>query len=268
MADVIFSNAEINRIGLNILGDYAYMLVQAIISDDPDRIRQARGFAARFDSLYNTAVQNLTPQARTQLNKDSIDLSQEFRRFVLDLLRVVLTKEFDVFFKPATLNNMVGFAEYHMDLINTFLLGRQPQYDPVQTELFWLPVLETQCRYITDNIGYYERALRARAIEFAELFDAKYIFTVELQGLSRIGTNDFPIAQAHHREIVSLLNRYAQLLVEIILVRNQNQVPGTLSLLYLDSGYRQLCIFTTELSTFTGTAKPACNPFARRYTIL
>jgi hypothetical protein len=268
LAEVIYSNSEISLIGMSILGDYAYMLVQALISDDAERIGQARDFAGRFDAMYDRAGQNLTAEERKQLNIDSIILTQQFRKFVLDILTVVLTKGFEVFFKPGVLNLMVNFTNFHIFLINSFLEGRQPKYEPVETELFWLPFFYTQCRYLADNIGYYARQQRERAAEFSQILIEKYTFTIELQGLVRIGTDDFPIAKAHHMEVDDILRSYAEFLVSLLLSAQKNEIPGTLSLLFLDSSYRQLCIFSTELAAFNKTAKPACDPYARRFSLI
>ena len=268
MAVVIYSNAEINQIGLSILGDYAYMLVKAIKSDDPARIQQAQNFAVRFDALYDRAGQELTQEESTHLNKDSFALSREFRTYVLDILKVVLTIGYEVYFKPTVLSHIINFADYYMIMLNTFLLGRKPTFDPIVQDIFWLPVFATQCRYIADNVGYYSRTQRKRALEFAEILNEKYIFAIELQGLTQIGTDDFPIAKAHRREVDAILKEYAQFLVGILLEERRNEIPGTLSLLYLDSAYRQLCTYSTELAVFSGNNKPACDPFASRYSLL
>lgn len=268
MQEVLYTNTDIYKIGTSLVGDYAYLLAQAVRSNDQDRISRANYFASGFDVLHERVSQDLTKDERNRLNQDAIALSQEFRQFVLDILAAVLTKGYEIYFKPPILNNIINIVNYYIYMLDLFLKGRYPVFDPVMQELFWLPVFSLQCRYIADNVGYYSKTEREKAHEFADICNEKYLFAVQLQGYVRIGKDDFPIAKAHHQEVDAAIKDYAQFLVDLIQKKKQNRIPGTLDLLFLDSAYRQLCVFSTELAAFIGTQKPACDPYARRYNIL
>ena len=264
MAAVTYSNIDENRFWLQIMGDNALLLLEAIHTDDTASIQQARNSFQQFENLLNRAKQNLTTEQLSKLNQDAYSAAQDARSFYLKLLKMQLTESYFIFFKQAILNNMVTLAEHYMYLLSTFARNQQPSFDPKVQDIFWLPIFITQSKHISDTVGFYEVNLRDRAERYATIFQNYLLFAMELQGLLRIETANFPIAYTYRKRLENTLRDYAGFLVELILTVQQNGMPGTLSVLYLDRSYRLLCYYLTKLTTLADTDKPACYPDSPR----
>ena len=264
MATVTYSNIDEHRFWLQIMGDNALLLLDAIHTDDTAAIQQARSSFQQFESLLSRAKQNLTPDQLSQLNQDAYSAVQAARTFYLKLLKMQLTENYFIFFKPTILNNMVTIAEQYMYLLGIFMRNHQPSFDPKAQDIFWLPIFITQAKHISDSLGFYEVNLRERAQRYATIFQNYLSFAIELQGLLRIDVANFPLAYTYRQRLENTLRDYAGFLVELILTVQQNGMPGTLSVLYLDRSYRLICYYLTKLTILADTEKPACYPNSTR----
>lgn len=267
MAKVTYSNEDINRFWLQIMGDISLLILNALSPEASEDAQEAREFSRRFDALLARARQKITPEELSRLNRDAFAAVQEIRQFILSILRKIVTQDFFFAFKPTILNNMVSLADQYTYLLVTLMQGRQPSFDPIIQDIFWLPFFVAQAKYIGDNVGYHQLVTRKKAEEFANILKEYWASAYELQGITRIGTNDFPIVHEHRRVVDETLRSYAEFLVEILQKSNQKKIPGTLSTLFLDASYRILCFYVTQLAVFSDAPKPACDPASPRLSL-
>lgn len=264
MAAAPYSNADTNRFWLQILGDNALIIHNALSPNDTENARRARAFTDLFDALALRANQDLDANQTALINKDAYQAAQDLRRFFLQILRKSLTEEFHLDLKPVLINGFVTETEIYLDHLNAFMHNRQPTFNMIDEEIFWLLAFTFHSRYIADNVGYYQREYREKAREYSSTIYEFWSASVELKELSRIGTEDFPMAREHHMAVVNVLNEYYELLTSLVALQQRQELPGSMSLLYMDRSRRMVCHFLKQVSVFLGTQAPDCDPYAQR----
>ncbi len=167
--------------------------------------------------------------------------------------------------------------------------------------MFWLQLMGDYARFIFDALSPSEATEAARAQEFIKLMDSllararmsqtdgelqelnkdayaamqdfrKYILylaRLQLTGhlvfsLRRTGVNEYPALTSLNSDTAMVMIKYAQFLVELINLMHEKKVLGNLTILYLDSMYRQLCYYITELSKVSSVQAPVCDPASPR----
>jgi hypothetical protein len=267
MAAVTYSNTDINRFWLQVLGDNALIILNILSPQSSAEIRDAKALADRFDALALRANQNPTPEQTAQLNREAFQAAQEIRKFFIHILDLMLTTNFHIDIKPAIINYFVNEAERYMDLLNAFMQNKTPASDLLKEEIFWLPAFSLQNRYIADKLGYFQIENREKARTLATVIDRYWDSSVELYGISRIGTEDFPMVREHHLVVIDVLNGYYRFLNNLITLKEERRQSGSMSLLYLDRSRRMLCRFLMQAAAFTDTTVPTCDPYAKRISI-
>ena len=268
MAAVTYSNEDLNRFWLQILGDGAIIVLNAFSPKEVEKAKQAKELADRFDTLALRANENPTADQLSQINREAYQSAQDFRKFTLLTAKKLLTEDFHLDVKPSLLNNYINETEKYLDLLNTYMNNRKPEFDPIQEEIFWLPVFMHQSYYISSNVGFYQKESRERALNFADILNEYRAFSVELRGMSAIGTSDFPMAREHHRAVLNVLNEYYEFLTSLISLHQRATMPGSMSLLYLERSRRIVCFYLWEASEFLNALPPNCDPYAQRVSSL
>jgi hypothetical protein len=265
MAVNTVSNVEENRFWLQIIGDYARLLIHAIPPEDANELRQMRAFISRFDSLLDRARQDLTPEQLKQLNNDAYAATQDIRGFFLQLLNMQVRGAYPLLVKPAIISNAISFTEEYIYLLSYFLKDQPPPMRPLfQLDIFWLFVLSEIAKIISESLGFYQAGLRRRADAFADEFINLLLSCMQLEGISRIGTTDFPIAREQSENVMRELNDFDNYLSELLTLSEQNRLPGTVSVLYLDRSKRMVCYFKRQLAVLNNMEPPSCNPASPR----
>lgn len=268
MAAVTYSNEDLNRFWLQIMGDNALVVYNALSPREASDAPKAKALADRLDALLERASQNPTPSETAQINKEAYQAAQDLRSFFLSLLKPLLTSKYPINLKPTHLNLFTDEAERYMVLLRDFMQKKTPKFDPLLEEIYWLPILSIHNRYIADNISYYQPRNRESAQKYAELIDTYGGFSEILQGLSQFGTSDFPMAREHHIAVVDLLNGYYEFLNNLVRLQQQRKLPGSISLLYLDRSRRILCYFLGQMAQYLESKAPDCDPYAKRISTI
>jgi Protein of unknown function (DUF2935). len=269
MATVTYSNEDINRFWLQIMGDNALILLNSLSPVEAENVRQAEELAKQFDALALRANQSPTANQTAQLNKEAFQATQDLRKFILQIAKKFLTKVFYLDLKPSVVNYFVDETERYLDHLYTFMQNRQPPFNLIQDEIFWLRIFTQQADYIADNVGAYQKKTRERALDMADSLNEYWAFSVELQGFSRIGKETFSIALDHHVAVVNLLREYYEFLTSLIdLQQLMVKIAGSLSLLYLDRSRRMVCLFLRQAAQYSSTELPDCDPYAKRISNL
>lgn len=181
MANITYSNIDENRFWLQIMGDNARIILFAVPPVEA-RTRQSTALIRRFDELNTKARQNLTSQEQSQLNQDALSTAWDMRNLVLDILKKQMTQNYTILLKPEMFNNMLSLADQYIYLLNSFIQNRQPSFNPIDQDIFWLPIFITQARYISENVGFFEEQLRQRAESLANSFNNRFTFFNTIKG--------------------------------------------------------------------------------------
>ena len=264
MPDATYSNEDLNRFWLNILADNALVISNSLSPQETGDVPQARALADKFDALALRANQSPSAAQTAQLNREAFQATQDLRQFFLHVLDSMLTSKYSIYLKAATINRFVDETEKYLSQLNAFLNNEKPVFDPIAEEIFWFPIFSLQNRYIADNLGYYQVQNRQRAQNLANYLSNYEKFSMVLREISRIGTQDFPLAREHHIATTETLNTYYGFLNNLVNLHRERELPGSMSLLYLDRARRMLCFYLQQMNKFLGTKAPDCDPFAKR----
>jgi hypothetical protein len=221
--------------------------------------QQAQELIHRFNKLTTRAYENLSPEQLIQLNQDAFEALGSAHQYFLAVLDLQLLHNFPLWVKPSIVNDALTFTEHYMQLISYFNRNAKPLLDVRFMDVFWLPTITTTAKIISDNVGSYNSDLRARAEEFATRFADFLIFSIELQGEYRLETTDIPVANEHRLSVLNLLRAFRQFLRKILILVQQNRIPGTLTPLYINRSIRIVCYYEIQLSAISDSEKPDCN---------
>lgn len=267
MAAVAYSNTDVNRFFLQILGDNALIVYNAFSPQEKELSPKFKVLADKFDALAQRANQNPTAQQTAQINRDAYQSALNLRKYLLDVMKLFLTTRFYIALKPIMLNLFIDETEKYMGFLNDFLNQKAPVFNLLSEEIFWLPVFSVQNRYIADNLGYYQEQTRTNTQHLAHYLTNYAAFSTELQGLTRTGIDDFPMLKQHHIAVMELLGTYYTFLSNIIELVQQRKLQGSMSLLYLDHARRKLCFFFKNAASSLDIKAPDCDPYSKRISI-
>jgi hypothetical protein len=261
MAELTYSNTYENQFWLQIIGDYARLLIQAFSPDQKGEIQQARDYINLFDNLLSRARQNPTADQLAQLNRDAYTATKNIQNFFLQMLSLQVRSGSPIFIKPTIISNAVTFTEEYLYLLDAFMNNKQPAaVTALQLEIYWLPAFIQIAKVITDSLGLYQVDFRRKADDFSNKFINLLLASMDLQGVSRIGTNDFPMQNEHHKEVINALQEFSGFLEMLAALCQQNRMPGSLSTLYLDRSDRLACYVLKQLAVLTDAKIPECDP--------
>lgn len=264
MAVIPFNNREENIFWLQLMGDNCILLLDAIPPDEKEQVAILQEYIQQFDALVARALVDLKGEQLQQFNREAYTETQKMRRCYLNLLRMQVTKGFFILMKPSIINNMVDLADRYLSILTAFLNNQKPDFDPTEQEIYWFPIFVAQGRYIADNIGYYQSDLRSAANNYAQQMQNQCNFAIELKGIHRIGENNFPIEREHRSVVANIMNDYSDFIAKVMQLVQQNRIPGSLSLGYMDRSNRMLCYFLRQLADYANTLPPACDPTSPR----
>jgi hypothetical protein len=264
MAAVTYSNTDINRFWLQIISDGILIVYNALSPLETEDAKQARALADRFDDLALRANQEGAAEQTAQINSEALQAAQDARRYFLYIAKNVVTKDYYLDLQLAVINNFINETERYIELLNAFTQGKQPAFDPIREEIFWLPIFTQQSNYISDNVGFFQKENRERALNLADIFNEYWSFSNVLLGFSRIGRTDFPIALQHHRAVVDALTDYYEFMTSFVALQRREAIIGSMSLLYMDRARRMACFFLTQMSLYLDLRSPDCDPYAQR----
>ncbi len=244
------------------MGDYARFICDAICYKFESDIDGCKEFITVFDSLYTETLHTMTDEELAARNKKAYKNVQEFRKYLLSILKEQIEQELLIHMNPQTLSMMVNTTELLLDGLAAYMRGEYPDTSTLTTE--WLENMMISSLAIENHIGnlYFEQKNKAR--DFAELFLKLHMKSHTLDGMRRTGLKDFPAMSELYDEIQKAMIGYAEFLVDLTRLIADKKYTGALSLLNVDSTYRRACFFMIKLSQISTVPAPACNPAAGR----
>ena len=264
MSAVHYSNEELNHFWLNILADNTLIIRNALSPDEEEDTKRAKAYTDKLDALAVKAGNAATPEN----NRLAFEAAQEVRRFFIYMLNKKVSEVYHLDLKPATINLFAGETEKYMDDLSQFMKGKTPQYDPITEEIFWLPIFTLQARYISDNIGYYEKEYREIFLSLADTLNNSWSYSIELKGIiTRIGETYTRLADQHHVWVANKLRELNETISTIITLQMDTRIAGSLSILYMDSSRKSICFYLMQWARSINEKDPDCNPYAKRISI-
>jgi hypothetical protein len=263
--DITKKNSADNQFWLQIMGDHTRFILNALSPKEPDEAKQAERFIALLDGLLARSKEALSDSQLKQLNQDAYQAAQEFRKFVLHLIRRQISEKLILSLRPSFLNHIVNDSEQYLDRLSLYINDHVSLLGPAGVSLVWL--LNTYINALTIEDGLDATAFdhnKQQAREFANTFLDLYFKAYVMNGLRRSGLNDFPALSSLNDDIEEQMIKFAEYIVDLITLMENRKVLGNITLLYLDNFYRQLCYYMTELSGVSKVKIPVCDPASPR----
>ncbi len=258
------TNRDYNRFYLNLFADNALVIFNALSPDDADIPKRAKAYAERLDALAQRAEKN-TEADQPEINRDAAQAVQDVRKFFVYILDRTTSEDFHLDLKPTMINSFVLETEKYLDILDAFEHGRAPVYRPIEEEVFWLLIFSNLCKYISDNLGNFQKRYRDQARELAQTLNEYWSFSVELKSIiSHVGDRYTRLADEHHIAVNEALLELYEFMSTIIQLQQENRIPGSLSLLNLERGRRVVCFYLLQWAKSINAQGPDCNPYAAR----
>jgi len=265
MATITNTNVEDNRFWIQIMGDFARFIFNALSPAEVPEADIAKRFITQFDNMLNQSRQDLPDEQLKQLNLDASRVTQDFRKYILHLIRRQISEKIVFSLRPSFLNHMVNDTELYLNLLHQYKQNNVAVLNPAAVSIIWLTnvyvnALTAQGGLDTTVFNTNKKRAGELANEFLDLYFKAFV----MNGLRRSGLDDFPALTSLNDDIAHKMIEYAEFLVDLINLMEQKKVLGNITLLYLDSMYRQLCYYITELSRVSTVKAPICDPASPR----
>jgi hypothetical protein len=249
-----------HRFWLQIMGDHARFLLNALSSVENAHIGKADSFIRSFDTLLEAArrsdggeLQELTRQALTQ--------TMALREFKLDLLRWSLLGKVKIAFTPTFLNHMVNELEEYLRILQALAAGQTvPVYDPLHHDLLWLPDASGHAAAIAADLDMVEKRLIKKSKQFEKHFNEFYLKAIEMVGYIRTNLREFPALRRFHLDIDVEMNLFVTFLRELEEMEISAEVLDRIPPLIPDHMMREECYYLTKLALSGWVPDPKCDP--------
>lgn len=250
-----------NRFWLQVMGDKARIITNELYTDQTADIAEARSFIVRFDSLLAEARQR---EEQSELNPQAYQAVQDFRRFVLQLIRTQLQQTTIVGITPSSLSIIVNETEIYLDILYAAMHQTAFTGTAMDVIIVWMVNYVIGSIHLMDNIGATFVEYRDKAEGFSKKFATLYLRAYVMNGMRRTGLEEFAAMDALYNDVAATMTEYAEYVVDLTLMMKKRVVLGTLTMLYLDHYYRLICYFMHKLSSVSNIKPPACDPTAPR----
>lgn len=250
-----------HRFWLQILGDHARFIYNALSPKETQEIQKAQGFIVTFDTLLNQARQPLTSSQLVALTQLAQQQAILFREFKLHLLRRQLVEEIAIKLPPTFFNHMLNELEEYI-LILECLVNQQlpPVFNSIHYHLLWDLDAMGHAESLISNLDLVEKILIEQSRTFSKHFKDLYLKAVEMAGYLRTNLNQFPALSRFNRQVELEILLFMDFLKELKQLNISKEVLGTLMPLMPDHMFREECYFLIKLSQVSEVNRPNCDP--------
>ncbi len=262
--DAAYTNRELNRFWLRQLAECVLIIYNGLSPDDTEIAGRAKTLVDRLDALALRA-DKASGAEESALNRDAFLAAQDARKFFIYILNKKTAEDFHLDLKITALSSFSSQAERYLDALHAFMNNRKPQYNIIDSEIFWLNIFANMCRYVSDNLGNFQKRYRDKSQELAQTINDLWSSSIELKAISaQMGEKKTPLSQEHHHAVDAVLSEMYEFITTIIRLQRDTRIPGSLSLMYLGRIKRVLCFYLINSAKAIGEAPPDCNPYAPR----
>jgi hypothetical protein len=249
-----------HRFWLQVLGDHARFILNALSPNEKENIEKARGFIIHFDSLLEKARENINGAALNILTEEAIKQGNQLRFFKLSLIKEHLIGKIEINLPPTFINHMVNELDEYLLILTCYMSNQYPEAPAVHYHILWLLDGVGHANAIHCNIDDVEQDLKKKSMEFSKHFDALHMKSMELAGYMRSGLTKFPALSRLNKQAELKMLMFMNFLKELQEMRIDKEALGTIAPLMLDHMFREECYYLTKLSQVSEVKKPDCNP--------
>ncbi|MCL6515691.1 DUF2935 domain-containing protein [Alicyclobacillus sp.] len=250
-----------HRFWLQVLGDHARFIHDALSSRETREIQRARAFMDAFDELLEQARRTPSGAALAALNQQALHMARQIRAYKLHLLRRHLRGEIALSLPPTFLNHMVNEVEEYLRILRALVAGRMPpRVHPVHHHLLWLLDAAGHSATLSDLVDPTEKRVMEKSDRFTQVFEAYYLKAVELAGYLRTRMEEFPALARFNQEVNLEIRLFSDFLHELAEMELDDRLLGALSPLMPDHMAREECYYLLKLAESSNIPAPACDP--------
>ncbi len=260
MADSISGE---NQFWIQILGDYARLIRNSLYPTAGIEVERADSFIAQIDELLQRSRQKMAGEQMKLFNQQVFGGVQDFRKFILHILKHQISEKNMIVMNSSTLNEYVTDTERYMDILDTYMKSASI-INPVADNITWLLKIYMGATHLQDSIGIDFIEYKRKASVFANAALDLYLRSYVTIGLRRTNLRSYPALEQLMADIQNEMTRYAEYLVDLILLIKEKRLLGSITLLDLDNQYRQTCYYLTKLAMFSEIRPPVCDPATPR----
>jgi hypothetical protein len=259
--DFIASALYEHRFWLQVLGDHARFIKNALSPDEVEEIARSICFIQSFDKLLEIARQETAPARIIELTSGAFQKAQELRAFKLHLLERQLTGKIGFLLTPTFLNHMVNEIEEYLRILAFLESGEAvPVFDEIHHHLVWLTDAAGHAAAITGNLDMTEKRLMDMSRTFEQHFQDYYQKAIELAGYMRANISKFPALSRFNKEVELEMALFSQFLRELEAMSLSREMLTVLTPLMADHMAREECYYLTKVAQVSETKPPQCDP--------
>jgi len=250
-----------HRFWLQVLGDHARFIFNALPSSEVEEAKRAEHFIAFFDRLLARSRHPLSPDELHALGLEAYSCADAIRDFKLALLRRCLQGNINIQMSPTFLNHMVNEVEEYLEILESLLAGELPGlHHPLHHHLLWLMDAAGHAAIINDLVDPMENKVKEKSARFNQHFKAFYLKAVEFAGYLRSNIERFPALSRLNRDVELEMRVFRAFLQELESWELNVETLGAFTALMADHMAREECYYLIKLSQVSETRHPDCDP--------
>ncbi|RJE87647.1 DUF2935 domain-containing protein [Paenibacillus sp. 1011MAR3C5] len=248
-----------HRFWLQILGDHARFIYNALSPVELKDIQTASRFIHHFDQLLTQAREQSVPLA--ELNSAASALTGQLRSFKLDLLDRSLQGKVKIGLTPTFLNHMVNELEEYARILASLLEGKGvPQFPSLHHDLLWLQDASGHAASLAMDLDAVEKRLIKKSQKFEKHFTQYYMKAIELTGYFRTMRDRYPVLGKFHNDVNLEMKVFMSFLKELEELELGEELLSRIDPLMPNHMYREECYYLLKLSQGGDIALPNCDP--------
>lgn len=250
-----------HRFWLQILGDHARFIFNALSPKETEFIHTAKHMIEVFDQLLLKVRQPLSNENLIVISRSAHSYANEIREFKLYLLHQLLQGKVSIKLPETFLNHMTNEVEEYLRLLEYIVAGNiPPAFHPVHHHLLWLADAAGHAVTINDSVDPTEKNVRKESLKYTKHFEEFYIKAIEMAGYLRSNLQHFPALSRFNQNAALEICLFKEFLQEIAQLELNHQILGTLSPLIPDHMIREECYYLMKLAQSSEVAAVDCDP--------
>ena len=250
-----------HRFWLQIMGDHARFIFFSLAPSEVEYLQRSQDFIISYDELLVQSRQQLTTQEMDILNRQSYQLTCQFREFKLLLLALTLNSEIKTHLPSSFFNDMLNELEEYMFIMNSLMNGKPIKFHPIHYHLLWLTDAIGHSASVAANLDLVERDLIDKSHFFEMQFTDLTLKSTMMNGYLRTQLPGFPSLNRLNEQAETIILLFKEFLDSLRDQRMDGKVLGTLFPLMADHMAREECYYLWKLSQTAGLMKrPDCDP--------
>lgn len=246
-----------HRFWLQVLGDHARFLHEALAPVEKEEIETASYFINTFDRLLG----RIETTDLVHLSMRADEEAKKIRQFKLELIAKMLTGKVKIHFGPTFVNHMVNEVEEYIRVLEYLKKGQVPPiFHELHHHTVWLLDAAGHAGAIQSNLDQVEKRLKTRSEKYMKDFEDFYLKAVEMTGYLRTNLTAFPALQKMNADVSMEIQLFMKFLDELKELELTEQALGSFAPLMADHMFREECYYLTKVAEASSMQMPECNP--------